>query len=678
MAERYISIDNVVGSGKNGKVMLSDLDLGQDDMARFAGLLTSYIKSGDFAADLTSPDWFSSGPSNYNIIPYMDSFENYIDKEILGPDTGITVRGTNLRAYNGYVSAQVDCSSADAYKYLHSDTNTSAAWITVGTGTTLTTKYYFSGYFWFIGAGNGATLQIIKHNIGESESVVGSIIIDSAKVDSAINKWTRFSSDPIILAEEDLITFKLIVNDANTHFYIDALQLEIVVDGQEIQPFIQSGVVITDGSNIKVNSLAANAIKAYSITTSKLDSGVGNELVISGNTSIVAPREISNLIPFTIDAYTSAHFEQGTIDNTGVNTNSTTYLRTQIPDINKYGNGLAIASNTDYIIRLSPLLINSYSKVFLYNGIPSAGTFLTSYSIVNNQQYFNSGAATYARIILAKDSLGAFTPEELIEYYAIMEPVSAYLSGAKYRFDGSAATFQNAGLIIKNSSNQSAFTADSYGVTLYNKDGVAKIYATSDGLLHINGTLEAVDGKFSGKLEGGSIEVGTVGSANVVRADGINGLWAGASTYASAPFKVNLSGAIASTSGYIGGWAISNGVLTSTNGKIKLDSAGNRIYLNNSAYFDAGPLSSDITVSGSLTSDGSIKGSSLKVTDGLLIYGNNISSSIILAGQTAPVTMTYGAEHYPILCTASPANEYTRGGIKIKYDSTDNILDIWN
>ena len=156
MAEKFININNVIGSGPNGKVMLSDLDLSQNDMARFSSLLTSYIKSGDFAADLSSPNWFQSGPSNYNIIPYFDSFENYIDKEILGPSTqtvqgvnDITIMGTNFRSYHGGVSAKISCASfanSNATKFLHSDTDTDAAWITVGAGSSTEnqTLYYLN------------------------------------------------------------------------------------------------------------------------------------------------------------------------------------------------------------------------------------------------------------------------------------------------------------------------------------------------------------------------------------------------------------------------------------------------------------------------------------------------------------------------------------------------------
>ncbi|WP_438498012.1 hypothetical protein [Paenibacillus sp. IHBB 3054] len=54
-----------------------------------------------------------------------------------------------------------------------------------------------------------------------------------------------------------------------------------------------------------------------------------------------------------------------------------------------------------------------------------------------------------------------------------------------------------------------------------------------------NGTLEAVDGIFSGKLLGGEIEIGS--GNNIFRASDW-GIWLGSSTYADAPFKVDVAG----------------------------------------------------------------------------------------------------------------------------------------
>lgn len=648
MAERYISIDNVVGSGKNGKVMLSDLDLTQDDMARFSSLLTSYIKSGDFAADLTSPDWYSSGPSNYNIIPYMDSFENYIDKEILGPDTGITVRGTNLRAYNGYVSAEVKCTANNATKYLHSDTNTSAAWITVGTGTTVTTKYYLSGYFWFIGTNSGITLEIINDT---EPSRSGSIVINSSDVDNATNRWTRFSSGAIILNEEDLITFKLTVKDIGTVFYMDALQLEIVVDGQEIQPFIQSGVVITDGSNIRVNSLAANAIKAYSITTSKLDPGVGNELVISGNTSIVAQRNVVNMIPYTTDASVAAHFEQGVLDSAGIEQVSTTYIRTSYSA--GTGLGLAVTANTDYVIRMSSNLTNINSKIFFYNSSHElVGTGLSLNSATN---YVRSGStATYARITLAKDNSSDFTPDEIINYYAIMEPVSAYLSGANYRFDGTGMTVTNGAITIKNSS------------------GINVLYADINGDLILKGNLDAVGGTFTGDISAasgtftGNLKIGS--GESVFKADS-NGIYLGNENFSSAEFRVtpygaltatgvnisgsitatsgSFSGSINSTSGLIGGFTLNSDYLKSISG-------GNFVELNSNLSGFFGLRVGAAVANGLITR----------------YYGGNIDNTN--GGIDYPMFLNGSA----ILTTSSTATASTKGPIIISYDSGTNTLYI--
>ncbi|MBW4083534.1 hypothetical protein HYD27_19445 [Paenibacillus sp. S150] len=54
-----------------------------------------------------------------------------------------------------------------------------------------------------------------------------------------------------------------------------------------------------------------------------------------------------------------------------------------------------------------------------------------------------------------------------------------------------------------------------------------------------NGTLEAVDGIFSGKLLGGEIEIGS--GENVFKADN-SGIWSGAQNFVEAPFRVNMAG----------------------------------------------------------------------------------------------------------------------------------------
>jgi len=91
------------------------------------------------------------------------------------------------------------------------------------------------------------------------------------------------------------------------------------------------------------------------------------------------------------------------------------------------------------------------------------------------------------------------------------------------------------------------------------------------------GTLEGVDGKFTGIIEGGSFLGGNIviGSGNNVFKADSNGIWAGHSSFSLAPFRVDmtghlyavdayLEGEINAESGRIGGWFINADVLTSS------------------------------------------------------------------------------------------------------------------
>ena len=71
------------------------------------------------------------------------------------------------------------------------------------------------------------------------------------------------------------------------------------------------------------------------------------------------------------------------------------------------------------------------------------------------------------------------------------------------------------------------------------------------------------------RIVGGSIQVGAGDSAFYTDA---TGMWFGAQTYSSAPFRVNLAGVVRATSGTIGGWTL--GTDTLTGGAATLAAAG--------------------------------------------------------------------------------------------------------
>jgi len=105
--------------------------------------------------------------------------------------------------------------------------------------------------------------------------------------------------------------------------------------------------------------------------------------------------------------------------------------------------------------------------------------------------------------------------------------------------------------------------------------GAGVFYDKSAGTFTIKGTLSAVGGTFSGSISIGSGD-------NIFKADS-NGIYLGDSTFADAPFRVTMAGAltatnatisgsITSTSGTIGGWTIGATTLSGTS--VSLDSSG--------------------------------------------------------------------------------------------------------
>lgn len=621
MAERYISIKNVVGSGPNGKVMLSDLDLSRNDLEQFSRVLSGYIRSGEFAFDLSLPDFFSSGPGNYNIIPYFDSFENYIDKRIPGKSSftevqpnifqeDIEVIGTNLRAFNGSVSAKVDAKRIGE-RYLHSDTDTFKPWITVGVSPSIIENYYFSGYFWFVGpsvlTSDVVKISIIKYEKDTFESElqgeeVGYISLSKSDIDNATNRWTRFKSAPFKLEQDQLLTFKITANEENMYFFMDGLQLELVKDGNDIQPFIQSGVVITNGSNIAVNSIRANAIAAGIIGVDKIVPLFGDEINISGNLSITTEdQNVSNVIP-----YSQAGFEQGNIDINGNIENSIYYLRTK--------NFFDIFPEINYEIKKSSLLSNQECIIYFYREDLS---LISSLVIDSTQFIFTTPALAFkAKVKIARNvAIGQPLPEikmsDMPSFFIRMRDPVALAEGTAYKFNGDYAEFYNGGIkIIKkvfNQPDETVFEADTSG-NLKLKGDITGSNGTFEGTMSASnitsGTINANNititnipyGNVNGgpptdadntktTIDAGVITTGTLrvgpGDASTVNA-GISGagtqgtdirFWAGNiyDNRSSAAFRVNQAGRMVSTSGNIGGWEI--GSTTISTGNLSLNSS---------------------------------------------------------------------------------------------------------
>jgi len=147
-----------------------------------------------------------------------------------------------------------------------------------------------------------------------------------------------------------------------------------------------------------------------------------------------------------------------------------------------------------------------------------------------------------------------------------------------------------------------------YGLKVGRSDGLAEVVLNADEFRFrangsdalwfdvpnrrwkFSGTLEGVDGTFSGTIQGGQFVGGsiTIGSGNnVFRAD-TQGIWAGNANFNSAPFRVDMSGQLVANNAqitgtitgstiqgsFIFGTAITGGSISIGNGQFNVDSSG--------------------------------------------------------------------------------------------------------
>jgi hypothetical protein len=113
------------------------------------------------------------------------------------------------------------------------------------------------------------------------------------------------------------------------------------------------------------------------------------------------------------------------------------------------------------------------------------------------------------------------------------------------------------------------------GLTAYdsgNNEVLRFDYGATTPTLTIKG-----NGEFSG-----SLAIGNSTNGQIFKAQPSTGIWLGANAYLDAPFKVNTTGYLESTSGKIGGWSITSTILESatvSNNKITLNPATPKISL---------------------------------------------------------------------------------------------------
>lgn len=198
--------------------------------------------------------------------------------------------------------------------------------------------------------------------------------------------------------------------------------------------------------------------------------------------------------------------------------------------------------------------------------------------------------------------------------------------------------------------------------------GKGAYFDKSAGTFTIKGTLSGVDGSFSGSISIGS-------GNNIFKADS-NGIYLGNATFASAPFRVTMAGAltatnatitgaitatsgsftgsITSTSGTIGGWTIGATTLSGTS--VVLDSGGMILVGNSSTnvslLMSGGSPYLSFMLSGSvkaLLSATSAGNGGVKVNGGDLVLDNNKSLLIATDNGYGGISVT-SDEHLWITC----------------------------
>lgn len=101
----------------------------------------------------------------------------------------------------------------------------------------------------------------------------------------------------------------------------------------------------------------------------------------------------------------------------------------------------------------------------------------------------------------------------------------------------------------------------------------ANYEAGSQGwIIRSNGDVEFNSGTFRGALIAGSIDIPDTTTAASFHVDSTGQMWVGATTYASAPFKVSAAGVLTATSGTVGGWTMA--ATTLTGGGVTLSNTG--------------------------------------------------------------------------------------------------------
>jgi len=203
-----------------------------------------------------------------------------------------------------------------------------------------------------------------------------------------------------------------------------------------------------------------------------------------------------------------------------------------------------------------------------------------------------------------------------------------------------ATITRDEGLIIEREDHASKVILNSDEFSFYVGADRALWFDIQAQRYKFSGTLEATDGVFTGALVGGTIEIGSGNS--VFKADQ-SGIYLGSGTFSSAPFRVDLTGALYSTAGYIGGWNIESDRLSGNGaieggeiigsyfygGTINVSDdviVGDRIKFNGAGGMDRGIYFGNV---GAITFD--MNTDTIEISS---MNGVSISSSVLIVGTT--------------------------------------------
>jgi len=316
----------------------------------------------------------------------------------------------------------------------------------------------------------------------------------------------------------------------------------------------------------------ANAEILLRVTQTDLDTQLEDYSTITQTSESIAlavGTNTNNFIP-----YAQANFEQGTINDSGVNQASTAALRMK--------NYVYIELGKTYTLSISSGLHPTLCRIYFYT---SANAFISysafSLTPTSVTAPFN---AKYFRVRIYNAALSTFALSDLDNHSAGVTIDGLFSSGSRYVFDKNYASFYSDGLKLYDNS----------------ATPVLKVYFDTVNSRYVfNGEISATVGVVGGftigatKLTAGATNATAVGVAS----GETYAFWTGHLTASSAPFRVTRAGALTATSGAIGGWTI-NGTSGITKGGITLDAANERIYISSSTYLTA--VGSSCAISGSL------------------------------------------------------------------------------